>query len=318
MLSTPYKVVYSDHQIELCEYRKGDRGGITLIVPPQAGHTSLGIVDYGEGRSLVKCALDNNAAYHGVYVINSKGCTDLRKNETYDDMTEQVIRACIKANASSGDPDGNIHLVGLCQGGVLATVVCALAPKLFSKLSIAGAPIDCEAAESDLTAAIAKPMATYRMMVAWGIEPFKRGMMSGQDMLMAWKSMNPVSHYIDRYVNLFMGDCSREKLYEWYDNTQDIAGPAYLFMIEEIFKNNKLIKGELEVFGRKVALSAITCEVVMVTGQQDTITPAPQTYALEDVLPVHTKKTWVSVEGGHLAVFNGRNGIKTVWPEVFA
>lgn len=315
MLSTPYNVVMKTDAFELCEYRRGTKGSI-VINPPEAGHTSLGIIDYGEGRSFVKCALDNAPEGIGVYVINHLGCTYARRNETYDDMALQVISAIQGARIISG---GNVHLVGLCQGGALATAVTALRGKEegVSILTIAGAPIDVRACESDLEEAIAMGMDKYKWMVDYGWTLFTNGRMSGKDMLTCWKSSSKKSHYYDRYVKMMKGDFSGERLYKWYDKTQDIAGPAYLFMIEKIFKENLLIQSKLPLLGRICDLRDITQVVNVVTGDKDTISPTLHTTALLDKIASKEKQTYLT-EGGHLATFNGAQGLLEVYPEIFS
>lgn len=307
--------VFTTEATHLYEYRRGVRGAL-IIIPPQAGH-DWRIADYNTNRSLVQRAIDSAPEDMGIYIINFLPCSHERRNETYGDMVNQVYANVIEAATLSGT---EIHLVGLCQGGALATVVTALHREDLgiTELTIAGAPIDTRAAESDLEEAIKTPMSTYETMVAWGMTAGKRGRMAGKDMLFLWKSGDPWSHYITRYQKMFFGDTSGEHFYKWYDNTQDIAGPAYLFMIREFFKNNSLVKGEMVVNGILVDLSNIKdIRLNIVTGSEDTISPPKHTTELVKYITT-TDVHFYTVIGGHLKVFNGAKGLKTTWHCLFS
>ena len=299
MWITPHQVVHEDHAIKLIQFKEG-KGKSILIVPPQAGHNS-GIADYSKGQSLAACAVEHSQSDEGVYCIEWKPCTAARCNESYHDLIKQLHTAI----SIIGD---GVHLVGLCQGGTLATVYAAMYDTI-DKLTVAGAPIDVRAAKSDLDGAINMSMWLYRSVVAnWP----DMGLMSGRTMLNAWKSLNPQTHYFDRYMD---PSESKETFYNWYDKEQNIAGNWYLYLIENLFKGNKLIKGEFIVDDKPISLANIKCTVNTVGGAKDTISPPAHTEALLGKLFQGGTK-W-TINSGHIGVFMSRQGIQEVWPDIF-
>lgn len=317
MFDEAYEVVVKTEQVEICLYKQGDgKSGSVIIVPPESGHGSIGLIDYGKDQSLVRCAMDNVAEGKSVLVINFLDVTHERRNETYDDRVLSVRLACNTARIIGGE---GIHLVGLCQGSPLAACVTSLfgEEQGIEALTVVAAPMDVTAAPSVLDEAVAKPLSEYEDMVNFGVVPFHQGRMAGADMLMAWKSLNAVDHYCSRYMKWFWGDFSGERLYKWYDVTQSLAGPMYLKMIEDIFQKGLLIKNEMVVLGQKVDLRKIVCRVNVVYGNRDVISPAPHTLALLDVVSSEEKYVY-EVDGAHISVFQGRSGIKNQWPTIFA
>ena len=60
---------------------------------------------------------------------------------------------------------------------------------------------------------------------------------------------------------------ARHRAFEdWFKHTQDIPGDFYLWIVERLFRDNALIRGELEVEGRRVDLGAIRCPVNLLAG----------------------------------------------------
>ena len=294
---TPHQVKHETDAIRLLQFSYAP-GVPLIIVPPQAGHHSY-IADYGPGQSLAECA----ATYYpgSVYVIEWKSCTHKRRNEGIVDLLLQLNSAV----ASVGD---YATLVGLCQGGWLATIYAALHSENVASLVIAGAPIDTHAGKSVIHKAVEMPMWMYRVAVLMGC-----GRMRGQTMLASWKSNDPIKHYFSRYAN---PGADADRFYKWYDHTQDLAGGWYLWAVEYLFKKNHLFLNKLKIGNTRVDLNDLQQlnSIHIVTGEKDDITPAMQSHALLLYANAETH----SVDAGHIGVFMGKKGIKTVWAPLFA
>lgn len=293
---TPYHCVYEDAAIRLLQFSAG-QGVPVLVVPPQAGHHSY-IADYGEDQSLVQSAIDHTDA--AVYAIEWKSCTFERRREGIEDLLGQLDVAVTKV----GSP---VHLVGLCQGGWLSTIYTALYPDQVISLVIAGTPIDTQVGKSVLHDLVAMPLPVFQCLVASG-----GGVMSGQLMLSGWKSANPLQHYVLRHLDRSE---KSEKLYRWYDYTQDLPGTLYLWIIENLFKRNRLGRNELEIAGQPVDLTAIRCPVIVVSGKTDDITPVEQSLGLLKYAQGPSRV--FSIDAGHIGVFMSRKGIRDVWSQIF-
>jgi poly(3-hydroxyalkanoate) synthetase len=293
---TPYTVSIETEAYRLLCFRHTKKEPI-IIIPPQAGHHSY-IADYADGQSLVQCAISNTDK--PVYAIEWKSATAARKNEGVDDLLAQ-LNECI-------DHTGPAHIVGLCQGGWLATIYAALNPDNAISLTIAGAPIDTHAGNTVLSDAIHKvPMIAYQTVV-----DLSGGLMLGDIMLSSWKSFNPKIHYIDRYMS---PNDNTNEFYQWYDLTQNLSGKWYLWCIKNLFKKNLLYKNKMVISDRKVDLRSIKCPVNVICGESDDITPPKQTIALIDYCK--HGKSYIIPKTGHIGVFMGRTGINGIWADLF-
>jgi len=146
--------------------------------------------------------------------------------------------------------------------------------------------------------------------------------MRGGAMLFGWKLTNPYERYVEDYLNIWKSIENDNKLKkvrkfrQWYEYTQNISGKWYLQAVSELFKKNKLIKGELKILHRFVDLKQIDCPVAMIAGSNDDITPFEQVYALEDHVSTNKDDIFKTVipGSGHIGVFMGTKS-QAYWAE---
>lgn len=307
--ATPNRVIYEDNAVILRRFDSENTGVPILIVPPQAGHHSS-IADYSPDHSLVKTCLRETS--NPIFAIEWKSSTFKRKEEAIDDLVKQMI-LCVKM---AGSP---VILAGLCQGGWLSSIYAAMFPKDVSALILAASPIDFTAGGGkiqDLVNTI--PFWYYQYMVACG-----GGNMSGDNMLMGWKLMNSYDRFIGDYLNLWINVRNEDyhertrRFSSWYEYTQDISGNWYLEAVKELFKDNKLIKGELKIFGRFVDLRNISCPLALLAGERDDITLIPQVHNIALYASTPKKQVFKTVipKAGHISVFMGKRALQHEWPE---
>lgn len=284
-----------------------------LILPPQAGHSSM-IADFAEGQSLVQTALDAGAS---VYAADWHGASPERRNETIDDF----IKATKQMVDKIAPGDEKVTLVGLCQGGWQAAIFASIYPDKVRHLVLAGSPLDFDAGNGQVKQyAKNYPMAFFEWLVAMG-----GGNMPGKSMLMGWKSMHPWNDTLDM-MDLFNHIDDEEfkkrrgRFRQWYEYTQDLPGKAYLQIVKELFKENNLLKKHLKVKDDKREhtpdLGNITCDVTLIAGTKDDITPHEQVFNAESHFG-SKKITKHLVNAGHIGLFMANKIIEELWPQVF-
>ncbi|NMO04669.1 alpha/beta fold hydrolase [Gordonia sp. TBRC 11910] len=314
--STPHTVAMRWPQAELLDFSEPiDAGVPTLILPPQAGHSST-IVDYSENQSQVRTA--RSAGLGRTYVLSWLGATD----ETSDSTIDDYIAIVDDAVAHLG---GRVNLVGDCQGGWLAAIYAALRPEAVTCLVTAGAPIDFHAGESAVQYWVQKmsgPRGTvdlYRWIVDAG-----KGTYRGANQIHGFKMLEPaeeLKRLSDLWANIHDPEAVKRytEFADWFEWGQDLPGAFYLWIVEHLFVKNELIAGELVVDGRKVDLSAIDCPVYMLAGAADHITPPAQMFALAEHISTPSEhQDQQTVPGGHLGLFMGRAALAGAWTDVFA
>src|SRR4051795_12562098 len=286
----------------------------TLVLPPQAGHSSH-VVDFAPGQSQLGVLLD--AGLTSLYAMEWRPATAATRHVTITDYLEAVDRAVQHAG-------GRVNLVGDCQGGWLATIYASLHPERVHTLTLAGAPIDFHAGESLISASTkfltgALGMAPYRMLVS-----LNGGNMSGRAVLTNFILMQPQTE-LGRQLALFENledsqHLERYRVFEdWFKHTQDIPGAFYLWLVEHLFHRNELIEGRLVVDGRRADLAKITCPLFLLAGARDHITPPAQLFAAADAVSTPREDVVQRTSaGGHLGLFTGRQALTEDWPVLMA
>jgi poly(3-hydroxyalkanoate) synthetase len=315
--STPHEIVFEAPVARLRDFSTaGSRARVvpTLVLPPQAGHDSC-IVDYSPQQSQMRTILA--AGLTRAFSLDWIGATAQTRDATIDDYLAVVDRAVDHAG-------GRVNLIGDCQGGWLATIYAALAPERVNTLTIAGAPIDFHAGEPVIGAVMERmapggDLSAYRALVAAG-----GGTLSGEHMLAGFiliKPDNEVARQAQLLANVHDPEhVARYREFEdWFKHTQDIPGAFYLWIVEHLFRDNELVRGELQVDGKRVELASIDCPLNLLGGATDHITPPDQVFALADAASTPTAEvTRRTTKGGHLGLFMGREALSEHWPPLLA
>ena len=315
---------HSEHEIvlespvaRLRDFSAGSRSTAvpTLVLPPQAGHDSC-IVDFSPDQSQMKVI--RAAGLKRAYSCDWIGATPATADSTVDDYLEFIGRSIEHIG-------GRVNLVGDCQGGWLAAIYAALYPEQVHTLTIAGAPIDFHAGDAvihDWVQTLAggeADLAFYRWVVERG-----GGVLRGEHMLNGFILIKPENE-IAKHAQLLShlhddSHMQRHRAFEtWFKHTQDIPGAFYLWIVEHLFQNNELVRGELEIGGKTVDLGRIDCPLFLLAGERDHITPPAQVFALGD----HTSTpaadvTTRTTSGGHLGLFMGGEALREHWPPILA
>jgi poly(3-hydroxyalkanoate) synthetase len=307
VFSTPFAHLrdFSDHGPEV------DADVVpTLVLPPQAGHSSH-VVDYSPAQSQLDVIAA--AGLTRVYALEWRPATSAIGHVSVTDYLEVVDRSVRRMG-------GRANIIGNCQGGWLAAIYAALHPERVNTLTLAGAPIDFHAGESVIASS------TRVLTGAFGLAPYKAlvaaggGTMPGRAVLANFIAIQPQSE-VSRQLQLLenitdAGHVERYRVFEdWFKHTQNIPGAFYLWLVEHLFHRNELISGDLVIDGRRADLSAITCPLFLLAGSTDHITPPPQLFAAAGAVGTPEKDiTMRTAEGGHLGLFMGRDALRQDWP----
>jgi polyhydroxyalkanoate depolymerase len=314
--SSPNEVVVETPFAALRDFSRGSRKQVvpTLVLPPQAGHHSS-IIDYSRDQSQIDTI--RGAGLERVYGMEWIGAT----RATRHTMIEDYIAFLDQSLDHIGEP---VNLIGDCQGGWLAAIYAALRPENINTLTLAGSPIDFHVGDGPIFEWVkllcsTGDMSFYENMVAAG-----GGVMPGDNILAGFIVIKPDNEVVKQVQLLTELDnpkhLERHRAFEdWFKFTQDLPGDLYLWIVRELFRDNKLIEGKLEVGGERVDLKRIKVPLYLLAGGTDHITPPPQVFASEDA--VSTPKRDIvkrTTSGGHLGLFMGREALREHWPPILA
>lgn len=314
--ASEHEIVFETPIARLRDFSQGATDDVipTLVLPPQAGHSST-IVDFSERQS--QLATIKAAGLRRVLSMDWVPATQQTKDTTIEDYVA-LIRRCIQHIG------GPVNLIGDCQGGWLAAIYAALHPEDVHTLTLAGAPIDFHAGDGSI------PAYTHLMTKAFGMTPYRMlvasggGNMPGQVVLNGFVALRPEAE-VGKQLRLLihLDDDQHLDRYrdfeDWFKFTQDIPGTFYLWLVDHLFRGNELIRGELKVSGRTVDLGAITCPLYLLAGADDHITPSEQVFAAASAVGTPASDIVErTTDGGHLGLFMGRQALRDHWPPLLA
>ena len=300
--TTPHEIVLDTPMLRVRLFGHGG-GPPTIIVTPYALHGPV-MADLAPGHSLIERLLDEGLDHLALVEWKSAG-----PQTQYLGIDDYLLRL----SAALDDIGRPSTLIGLCQGGWLSLMLAARFPEKVSKLVLAGAPVDLDAAPSAIVAAArgADPEFIKTLIQA------NAGFMRGRTLMSAWSARGLKE---PGAADVLQSDDASEELVArfrvWHAWTLDLPGSYYLQVFEDLFRRNKLARGEFQALGRPVALSNIRAPLFLIASAQDEVTPAEQLMAVQRL--VGTRRSQISTalaRGSHLSLFMGARTLETVWRE---
>ena len=314
--STPNEIVFEADIARLRDFSPVHPAGLvpTLVLPPQAGHDSC-IVDYSPEQSQMQAIVASGLEH--ALTLDWIGATPKTAGAGIDAYLAVIDRAVEHAG-------GRVNLIGDCQGGWLATIYAALAPEKVNTLTLAGAPIDFHVGEPIIHEVLSRlapagELAFYEALVAAG-----GGVLRGDLMLAGFLMIQPgteISRQFDllRHLDDEQHVARYTEFENWFKYTQDIPGDFYLWIVRNLFRDNALVRGRLQVRGETVDLARLEMPISLLAGASDHITPPGQVYAIADYASTASELIrYELAPGGHLGLFMSHEALRTHWPVLLA
>lgn len=271
------------------------------------------VLDLRPGHSFVEYMVENG---YDVYLLDwgIPGIED--RDLKYDDYTlEYLPRVIRKLKSITGS--GEFSMLGWCLGALISTLYACLRPEDGLKnLVLLTAPLDFSNKEAGgFTRWVNHPaFDPDRIVEAFGNVP-------GEMIDTGAKMLKPVENYVSNYVNLWenIDDAGRVEAWHamntWVRDIIPMAGASYRQLITEFYKENRLMKGTLEIRGEPVDLGRLKANLFNVIAEADHITPPCQSEGVMDLVGSHDKEVF-RVQGGHIGIMAGRGAEKSTWPHI--
>ena len=218
------------------------------------------------------------------------------------------------------DLGGRVNLVGLCQGGWVSAMIAARFPDKVNSLVLAGAPIDTDAGNGPIKRMVHE-IADFLLRGAGGA---RRRPDEGQVHAAGLEEHASRAALHQDHVDLYehIDDpayLAKEETFEsWYENPIDLPGRWYLQAIMQLFKENRLAKGEFVGLGRKLN-SARHHLPGLSAGRRrrrhhDAGAGARRRELSRDA--EGDRIVQKTVPGGHIGLFMGARTLKEHWPPI--
>jgi len=271
------------------------------------------ILDLRPGHSFVEFMVNSG---YDLYLLDWGAPGPEDKNLKFDDYTlEYMPRAIRKLKAVSGVEE--FSLLGWCIGAILTTIYAALRPDDgLRNLILLTAPLDFSNKEAITFARwtderffdVDKVLGTF-------------GNMPGEMIDYGAKALKPVENYIGNYLKLW-DNLDNPQIVEnwhamntWVSDNIPMAGGAFRQLIVDLYRNNRLMTGELMIRGERVDLSQLRANLLTVIAEGDHITPPCQSETLLAKVGSRDKEVY-RVHGGHIGIMAGNSAHKRTWPHI--
>ena len=307
--TTPKEEVWRQDKVTLYRYRPVTEQKVktpVLIAYGLIGRYTM--ADLQEDRSLVRNLLDLGL---DLYVVDWGNPSRADRWLTLDDYIDGYLDGCVQFIRERHGID-KISLLGICEGGVFTTCYAALHPETVKNLVLTITPVDFhgDANEERLgfgfinvwTRSL-KPEDIDRLIEAYGNLP-------GELMGSVFSMMTPMRTLTKYNLDLLEVMDDKKKLLnflrmeKWIADRPHHPGEAAKQWLKDLYQDNKLVKGELELGGEVVDLKNLTMPVLNVFAKDDHIVPPATTQALK--LCVGSKDYQeLPLPGGHVGVFVG-------------
>ncbi|TAE00063.1 MAG: class III poly(R)-hydroxyalkanoic acid synthase subunit PhaC [Bacteroidetes bacterium] len=204
-----------------------------------------------------------------------------------------------------------VNLLGVCQGGTFSLIYSALHPEKVKNLSTLVTPVDFSVNDG-LLFRWSKYLDVDKIVDGHG------GVIPGKFLDSAFDMLKPLgkTRKYNGIANVFDDNAKLMnflRMEKWVSDTPNLAGECYRQFIKDLYQNNKLIKGELELDGEKVNLKNVTMPVITIYAAEDHIVPPSATKPINDYIGSEDKQLY-EFPGGHIGVFVGARSQKELSP----
>ncbi len=312
--TTPADEVFRENKWRLLRYRARPAGRAfatpILIVPSLINRHY--VLDLLPGKSFVEFLV---AAGHDVFALDWGTPGDEDRYLTFDDVCDRYLGRALRV-AGAG---GRAHLLGYCLGGTLAAIHAAARPERVASLTALAAPI--RFGDGGLLTAWTRSAAFEPGAVvdAFGNVPWQL-MQGAFHLLRPTLGLSKTVHLIDRARGDRMDDEFLDgfsALETWGADNVSFPGACWRRYVEELYRNDALVRGTFTLSGAPARLDRITCPTLAVTFDHDNIVPADSAAVLLDLVAAEDKER-IHLPGGHVGAVVSRAASRGLWPRLSA
>ena len=103
----------------------------------------------------------------------------------------------------------------------------------------------------------------------------------------------------------------------WASDQIPMAGETAKQLFKDFLRDNKFLKSQMEIQGRRVDLANIKVPFLHIAAQHDHIVPAAASRGILDLIGSEDKEELV-LKGGHVSLVAGGNAVYRLWPKLSA
>ena len=297
LAATPAKVVFRNELMELLQYEPQTaevHATPMLCSPPWIN--KYYIMDLAPQRSFIEWAVQHGRT---VFAISYRNPSAEMAGTTMDDYLVYGPRAALDVISEiTGAP--KIDIVGLCLGGALTAITAAYLNQTgddrIGSITLLNTMLDySEPGQLGVFTDEAAVNRVAKEMAKSG------GSLPGKSMAGTFDVLR-ANDLIFNYVvsNWLLGQTPPAfDILAWNNDSTVMPGAMHMFYLRNFYIKNLLAKGELEIAGQIIDLSAVKSHAYVVSAQNDHIVPWQSAYKTTGLLSGNTR--FVLSNGGHIA-----------------
>lgn len=308
--TTPKSPVYKEDKLTLYRYDRDTEATYkTPVLIVYALVNTYKMLDLQPDRSYIKNLL---AAGMDVYLIDWGNPTRGDRFLSMDDYVNGYINNCVDFIRKKHRIE-KINILSICQGGTLSVIYSSLYPNKVKNLVTHVTPVDFSTNDG-LLFRWSKDMDFDKIV------DVNHGLIPGEFLNQGFDMLKPMMK-IQKQQALANSLEDKDKLMNflrmerWISESPAQTGECFRQFMKDLYQQNKLVKGELEVGGKKVNLKNLTSSLLNIYATEDHLVPPAATIPLNDLVGSKDKELY-SFKGGHIGVFVGGKSQKELAPAV--
>jgi polyhydroxyalkanoate synthase len=309
--NTPRELAYSEDKLRLWHFKGASRPtSKTPLLIVYALVNTVWMTDLQADRSMVRNLL---AQGEDVYLIDWGYPDAADRWLTLEDYIHGYLDRCVDVVRQRHQHEA-IDLLGICQGGVFSLCYTAMHAEKIRNLITMVTPVDFHTPHNMLSH-WARSLDVDRFVDTVGNIPAAL-------MNYVYLSLKPVRLNQQKYVGLvdiLESPIELEnflRMERWIFDSPDQAGEAFRQFIKDFYQDNKLIKGTLEIGGRRVDLGQITHPLLNIFAEQDHLVPVDASRAMSRHVGT-ADYTELAFKGGHIGIYVSGRAQREVAPAIY-
>jgi polyhydroxyalkanoate synthase len=310
---TPKEVIWTKNKAKLYHYPSAQRRFAVPILMVYALINRAYVLDLMPGTSLIEYLVNQG---FDVYLLDWGTPGDEDRNLTFENYVLDYLPQAAKRVMRHANTQ-EFTLLGYCMGGTMSLMYAALFPEHLRNLILLTAPSDFSSEHLGLYGVYtsARYFDPDVLVDAFG------GNIPGGVIDHGNRLVKPVTNYVGSYVTMWDRVLNEKPMAlwmamsKWVNDGVDFPAATFRQWIKEFYQENKLIKGEVVLRGRRVDLSRITCPVLNIAGTQDHICTIPMAEATTRLVSSQDKE-FFTMNAGHVGLLTSPDTKRILWPKL--